>query len=158
MKRINKLRARRATKAHAKVVAIYARTAADDEAGTACRDQVRRALERVQPPANAPVYADPGASGLDGERPGLRRLLADVRRRRVGRVVVRDLARLARSPELMETVLGEFRSAGVELVTLDDGGGVAPFGYRLDPVNGLAVHEEEAAVARRIFKRAERHA
>ena len=97
--------------------AVYARTAADDDAGTACRDQVRRALELLGTPARAAVYADPGRSGLDADRPGLRRLLADARRGGLRRVVVRDLARLARSAALLETILGELRTAGVELVT-----------------------------------------
>ncbi|MFN3485908.1 MAG: recombinase family protein [Planctomycetota bacterium] len=83
-------------------------------AGTACGDQVRRALEL--PPARAAVYADPGTSGLDADRPGLRRLLADVRRRRLRRVIVHDFARLARSAGLLETILGELRAAHVELV------------------------------------------
>lgn len=99
--------------------AIYARTAADDEAGTACRAQVRRALALVQPPGGAAVYADPATSGLDAGRPGLRRLLADVRRGSLRRVAVRDLTRLARSAALLETILRELRAAGVELLTVE---------------------------------------
>ncbi|MBI2192072.1 MAG: recombinase family protein [Planctomycetes bacterium] len=101
--------------------AVYARSAADDEAGTACRDQVRQALERVEEPARAAVYADPGASGLDANRPALCRLLADVRRGGLRRVVVRDLARLARSAPLLETILEELRATDVELVTIGEG-------------------------------------
>lgn len=116
MPKANELRAHGAPLARAKLVAVYSRTAADDEAGTACGDQVRRALELIEPPARAAVYADPGTSGLDADRPGLRRLLADVRRRRLRRVIVHDFARLARSAGLLETILGELRAARVELV------------------------------------------
>jgi DNA invertase Pin-like site-specific DNA recombinase len=98
---------------------VYARTAADDEAGTACRGQVRGALEVLGTPARAAVYSDPGRSGLDADRPGLRRLLADVRRGDLRRVVVRDLTRLARSAALLETILRELRAAGVELLTVE---------------------------------------
>lgn len=100
--------------------AVYARTAADDEAGTACRDQVRRALDLVEFPGRAAVYADPEKSGLEADRPGLRRLLADARRGGLRRVVVRDLPRLARSAALLETILGALRAAGVELLTLEE--------------------------------------
>jgi len=99
--------------------AVYARTAADDEAGTAYRDQVRRALELLGTPARAAVYADARRSGLDADRPALRRLLADVRRGGLRRVVVRDLTRLARSAALLDTILGELRAAGVELLTVE---------------------------------------
>jgi DNA invertase Pin-like site-specific DNA recombinase len=102
--------------------AVYARTAADDAAGTACRDQVREALGLVEDAGKAAVYGDPERSGLDADRPGLRRLLADVRRGDLRRVVVRDLARLARSAALLETILCELRAAGVELLTVEGAG------------------------------------
>ncbi|MCL6507172.1 MAG: recombinase family protein [Bryobacteraceae bacterium] len=99
--------------------AVYARTAADDEAGTACRDQVRRVLEVLGTPARTAVYGVPGRSGLDADRPALRRLLADVRQGGLRRVVVRDLARLARSAALLVMILRELRAAGVELLTVE---------------------------------------
>ena len=104
----------------ARTDAIYARSAVDGETATECRVQVREALEFVGAPARAAVYTDPGASGLDANRPALRRLLADVRLGGLRRVVVRDLARLARSAPLLETILGELRAAGVELVTIGE--------------------------------------
>lgn len=99
--------------------AVYARMAADDEAGTACQAQVRQALGLIEDPAGALVYADARRSGLYPDRPALRRLLADVRRGGVRRVVVRDLARLARSATLLESILRELRAAGVELLTAE---------------------------------------
>ena len=81
--------------------------------------QVRQALEFVGAPARAAVYTDPGASGLDANRPGLRRLLADVRRGGIRRLVVRDLARLARSAWLLETIQRELRAAGVALLIVE---------------------------------------
>lgn len=102
--------------------AVYARTATDDAAGTACRDQVREALGLVEDAGKAAVYADARGSGLDAERPALRRLLADVRRGRIRRVVVRDVARLARSATVLQTILRELRAAGVELLTVEGAG------------------------------------
>jgi DNA invertase Pin-like site-specific DNA recombinase len=99
--------------------AVYTRTAADDEGGTACRDQVGRTLEVLGTPAGATVYADARRSGLDAERPGLRRLMADARRGGLRRLVVRDLARLARNATRLEMILRELRAAGVELLTLE---------------------------------------
>ena len=99
--------------------AVYARTAADDDAGTACRGQVREALGVVEDAGSAAVYVDARRSGLDADRPALRRLLVDVRRGQLRRVVIRDLSRLTRNAMLLETILGDFRAAGVELVTLE---------------------------------------
>lgn len=115
----NSLRTGPAPSPRARKDAVYARTAADDEAGTACRDQVRRALELLGTPARAAVYADARRSGLDADRPGLLRLLADIRRGGLRRLVVRDLTRLARSAALLETILRELRAGGVELLTAE---------------------------------------
>lgn len=117
----NRLRTGPTRRPHAGTDAVYARSAADDEAGTACGDQVREALEFVGAPARAAVYADAGRSGLDADRPALCRLLADVGRGGLRRVVVRDLARLARNATLLQTIIGELRAAGVELVTIGEG-------------------------------------
>lgn len=119
MPKANELRAHGAPLARAKLVAVYARTAADDHTGTACRTQVRETLRLVADCAAAAVYADPARSGLDAGRPGLRRLLTDVRRGGLRRVIVRDLARLARSAAHLGTILGKLRAAGVELLTLE---------------------------------------
>jgi site-specific DNA recombinase len=107
------------------VVAVYARSAADDVNGTACQDQVRRALELIEHPAHTVVYADAGTSGLDANRPALRRLLDDARRGILRRVVVCDLVRLARSVTLLETITGELRAAGVDVVNISKGQGDA---------------------------------
>ncbi len=112
-----RLATKRARKPRARMNGVYTRTVTDDEAGTACRDQVGQALDLLEFPARAAVYADAAESGLDADRPALRRLLADARRGCLRCAVVRDLARLARSAALLETILDELRTAGVELVT-----------------------------------------
>ncbi|MDR7576680.1 MAG: recombinase family protein, partial [Armatimonadota bacterium] len=127
-------------------------------AGTACEAQGREAFGLVEDAGSMAVYADPGKSGLDADRPALRRLLADARRGGLRRVVVRDIARLARSATLLETILGALRAVGVELLTVEGAERVVPYGYRLDPAKGLAVHEQEAIIVRKMFKGAARHA
>lgn len=98
-------------------VAVYARAAADDDAGTACRRQIVETLDHLEEPERVAVYLDAARSGLKGDRPGLQRLLGEARRGLLRRVVVRDVSRLARSATLLEAILAEFRAAGVELVT-----------------------------------------
>jgi DNA invertase Pin-like site-specific DNA recombinase len=119
MSDFNRLQTRPTPEPPARMDAVYARTAADDDTGTACRGQVREALCLVEDAGKAAVYADARGSGLDADRPALRRLLADVRRGRIRRVVVRDLARLARSATVLETILRELRAADVELLTVE---------------------------------------
>ncbi|MDI7267782.1 MAG: recombinase family protein [Myxococcota bacterium] len=52
-------------------------------------------------------------------RPGLEQILADAEAGRFERVVVRDLARLARSAAQLEQVLGRFEALGVDVVFAD---------------------------------------
>lgn len=104
----------------ARTEAVYARTATDDDDGTACRGQVREVLETLGNPPVPTVYADPRKSGLDADRPALRHLLVEIRRGRLQRVAVRDVNRLARDATLLETILGKLRAADVELVITGD--------------------------------------
>lgn len=102
-------------------VAVYARSADDAAAGMACRGQVREALEAVGGRARVAIYADAGCSELDPGRPALRQLLADAQRGGLRRVVVRDFSRLARSALLLDSILKELGSAGVQISVLEGG-------------------------------------
>jgi DNA invertase Pin-like site-specific DNA recombinase len=53
-------------------------------------------------------------------RPGLRRLMADVAAGKVGRVVVQRFDRLARCPAVFAELLAFLRRHGVELVSATD--------------------------------------
>jgi len=105
--------------------AIYARSAADDDGGTACMRQVRAACEAASATSRMMVYADAGYSGVNGDRPGLRRLLGDAGRGKFDRLLVCDLSRLARSHSLLVTILNQLQAAGVEVVTIGKEGGDA---------------------------------
>jgi DNA invertase Pin-like site-specific DNA recombinase len=66
-------------------------------------------------------YVDAGISGSKERRPQLDRLLADCRKRRVDAVVVYRYDRFARSLRQLVNALEEFRSLGIEFVSLHEG-------------------------------------
>ena len=66
-------------------------------------------------------YVDQGISGAKERRPQLDRLLADCRRRLVDAVVVYRYDRFARSLRQLVNALEEFRSLGIEFVSLHEG-------------------------------------
>jgi DNA invertase Pin-like site-specific DNA recombinase len=101
-------------------IAIYARTAADDDTGTACARQVHQLRASIAARAEPRIYADAARSGIDAERPGLRRLLEAATRGEIDCVLVRDLARLARSPATLASVLTELGDAGVTVETITE--------------------------------------
>jgi len=66
-------------------------------------------------------YVDCGISGSKEHRPELDRLLADCQKRRVDAVVVYRYDRFARSLRQLVNALEEFRSLGIEFVSLHEG-------------------------------------
>ncbi len=66
-------------------------------------------------------YVDHGVSGAKERRPELDRLLADCRRRSVDAVVVYRYDRFARSLRQLVNALEEFRSLGIDFISLHEG-------------------------------------
>jgi DNA invertase Pin-like site-specific DNA recombinase len=66
-------------------------------------------------------YVDQGVSGAKEKRPQLDRMLAECRARRVDAVVVWRYDRFARSLKQLVNALDEFRTLGIEFVSLHDG-------------------------------------
>jgi DNA invertase Pin-like site-specific DNA recombinase len=66
-------------------------------------------------------YVDIGMSGATDRRPGVDRLLADCRRRRVDAVVVYRYDRFARSLRQLVNALSEFDALGIQFVSLHEG-------------------------------------
>jgi DNA invertase Pin-like site-specific DNA recombinase len=66
-------------------------------------------------------YVDVGISGGREQRPQLDRLISDCRKRRVDAVVVYRYDRFARSLRQLVNALEEFRSLGIEFVSLHEG-------------------------------------
>lgn len=66
-------------------------------------------------------YVDAGMSGSKERRPQLDRLLADCRRRRVDVVLVYRYDRFARSLRQLVNALEDFRSLGIDFISLHEG-------------------------------------
>jgi DNA invertase Pin-like site-specific DNA recombinase len=66
-------------------------------------------------------YIDAGVSGAKERRPRLDQLMADCRRRRVDAVIVYRYDRFARSLRHLVNALEEFRSLGIEFISLHEG-------------------------------------
>jgi DNA invertase Pin-like site-specific DNA recombinase len=66
-------------------------------------------------------YIDAGVSGAKERRPQLDRLIADCRRRRVDAVIVYRYDRFARSLRQLVNALEEFRSLGIDFISLHEG-------------------------------------
>jgi DNA invertase Pin-like site-specific DNA recombinase len=67
------------------------------------------------------LYVDEGISGAKERRPGLDSLMADCRRRMVDAVVVYRYDRFARSLRQLVNALEEFRSLGIDFISLHEG-------------------------------------
>ncbi len=67
------------------------------------------------------TYTDKGVSGSRERRPALDKLLADCRKRLVDGVVVYRYDRFARSLRQLVNALEEFRSLGVDFISLHEG-------------------------------------
>lgn len=71
--------------------------------------------------AAAKEYVDAGFCGAREHRPQLDRLMADCRRRRIDAVIVYRYDRFARSLRQLVNALEEFRSLGIEFISLHEG-------------------------------------
>ena len=102
-------------------VAIYARVSKGQ--GQDPEMQLRELREFCQRRgwATAKEYVDAGFCGAREHRPQLDRLMADCRRRRVDAVIVYRYDRFARSLRQLVNALEEFRSLGIEFISLHEG-------------------------------------
>lgn len=65
-------------------------------------------------------FVDPGWSGKDDNRPGLRHLMASCRNGDVGTVVVCKIDRLMRNARLLRGCVDEFKKLGIRFIAIDD--------------------------------------
>ena len=102
-------------------VAIYARVSRGQ--GQDPEMQLRELREFCQRRgwAAAEEYVDAGVCGAREHRPQLDRLMADCRRRRLDAVIVYRYDRFARSLRQLVNALEEFRSLGIEFISLHEG-------------------------------------
>lgn len=100
-----------------KRLALYARVSTNDQRTQAQLDRLRKYAADRGP--ESVEFVDHGVSGAKASRPALDAMLAAVRRREVGAVVVVKLDRLARSVRHLVTMAAELEAVGVDLVVLD---------------------------------------
>lgn len=100
--------------------AIYARVSTDLQSPEMQLGEVREYCRRRGWEV-AGEFIDQAASGTRESRPALNRLWADARRRRFDAVVVYRYDRFARSLRQLVSALDEFRSLGIDFVSLHEG-------------------------------------
>src|SRR6516165_10720468 len=102
-------------------VAIYARVSRGQ--GQDPEMQLRELREFCQRRgwAAAKEYVDAGVCGAREHRPQLDKLMADCRRRHIDAVIVYRYDRFARSLRQLVNALEEFRSLGIEFISLHEG-------------------------------------
>ena len=100
---------------------VYCRVACADETAIAAQEEVILRYADANGYTDCVVYRDNGASGISSDRPGWNALMADVCKGGVKTVLVKDLARVARSLTLFMEMYDELFGFGVTLVTVQDG-------------------------------------
>ncbi len=129
--------------------AIYARVSTHDQTAENQLLELRKLVaSRGWEPAE---YVDIGISGAKDRRPGLDRLLADVRSGAVQVVVCWRLDRLGRNLKHLITLLEELQSLGVAFVSLAEGiDATTPAGKLQMHILGAIAEFERARIAERV--------
>ena len=98
---------------------IYARVSTNEQT---CEPQLNELREYAHRRGwTITEFVDTGWSGAKESRPQLNRLLADCRKRRLDVVLVRAFDRFARSVRQLVLALEEFRTLGIDFVSLREG-------------------------------------
>ncbi len=135
-------------------VAIYARVSTQEQAveGTSLEyqsDQLTKYCE-AQGWGVVQQYVDPGHTGKDGDRPGLKRLLVDAKLGMFSKVIVFKLDRLARKLRLMLELEEKLKDCGIGILsvkeTIDTSTSI---GRTVFQVLGLVAEWEREAIVER---------
>jgi len=135
-------------------VAVYARVSTQEQAveGTSLEYQSGQ-LEHYCGSMNWVIwqsYVDPGYTGKDGDRPGLKRLLADAKLGLFEKVVVYKLDRLARKLRLLLEIEEKLKDYGVALYSVKENIDTSTaIGRTVFQVLGLAAEWEREAIVER---------
>ena len=132
-----------------KKVAIYARVSTGEQTVDNQLIPLREYCQRMHFDG-AGEYADEGYSGKDTKRPAFERLLADVRANKIDCVLVYKLDRIGRSLKHLLNLFEEFKSKGVEFISLTQSINTStPEGKMFWQMLGVfAEYERELIVAR----------
>jgi DNA invertase Pin-like site-specific DNA recombinase len=106
-------------------VGIYVRLSKDDERITeslSIENQKFILRKHIQDEGwnEFDIYVDDGFTGVNFERPAVKRLIADVKRGKVNFVLCKDLSRFGRNHLEVGSVIDEFVVSGVRFVALKD--------------------------------------
>lgn len=104
-----------------KTVAIYCRTSTNMQQSS-LESQKRTLVEycKSKQIRNYELYEDFGVSGIKSSRPELDRLMKEVRKGKVGTVIVYSFSRFARSTKFLLDSLEEFNELEVNFVSLSE--------------------------------------
>jgi len=67
------------------------------------------------------VYGDEGMSGLNPNRPGLQKMLTDIRAGKIDMVLTKSISRLARNTVTVLSVVRELKQLGVKIIFEEEG-------------------------------------
>lgn len=102
-------------------------------------------------------FLDVGVSGAKSRRPGLDRLMSDARARRIDGVLVFRLDRAARSVTHLLSMLEEFKSLGVEFISMNEQvDTTTPLGKALFAIIGAIAQLERDIIRERVVAGLER--
>ena len=96
-------------------VAIYARVALDENNELKRQaDELIKNAEAVGDSSYAVFYEI--GSGLDEERPEFMKMMEYVRKKKVKRLYIKDIARISRNYTTLDKIMNELMSLGIEIV------------------------------------------
>jgi site-specific DNA recombinase len=106
--------------------ALYTRVSTDQQAEVefnsceAQEDRIRSFIASQQSFELAKVYSDPGYTGANTDRPGLQRLLADIRSGLIDMVITYKIDRLTRSPRDFYQLIEQFEAHNVGFISVTE--------------------------------------
>src|SRR6202789_3645870 len=132
--------------------AIYARVSTSNNGqDTSMQTRELREYCKLRGWKFAGQYVDEGISGTKDSRPELNKLMADAHRRRFDAVVVWRFDRFARSVSHLLRALENFRSLGIEFVSLSEQVDTStPTGKMVFTVLGAVAELERSLIAERV--------
>ena len=104
-------------------VGSYARVSTSEQAkGVSIESQQQRlqSYAKFKEWTIASEFIDPGWSGKDDNRPGLKALMAAARQQHIGVVLVTKVDRLMRNTRLLLQCVDEFKKLGIRFIATDD--------------------------------------
>lgn len=134
-----------------KTTIAYYRVSTQDQSVAMQRRDIQLACEAKGIRLDHQEYIDHGISGARASRPALDQLLLDIKQRQIGTVMVWSLSRLGRSLKHLLTLLEEFESCGVSLISIKEGWDLAtPSGRMIFQVLGALSEWEREQIRERV--------